>query len=206
MWLQQQKQFFFCTAQTVVFDIRAGTCPLPLMILIVVDEAHNACGDHALAVVVRQRLDVNPHFRLLALSATPGKGFTEVKNLVLALKIEKIVSLTREDPNVRKYVNQREETVIQVQPTAATGKLMALFNRVCEIPYRRLTETGMYLPGTVSDAAKFHDQALIAHIMLSRTEGFEYYVPALGASTATGEGRRLRRDGRHRRSHAIGTL
>ena len=58
--------------------------------LLVKDEAHRGTGDYAYAQVVRYMMAKNPHFRILALTATPGNNPEGVQRIVDSLHISHI--------------------------------------------------------------------------------------------------------------------
>jgi ERCC4-related helicase len=66
------KRVFFMTPQTMQNDLSTRICPAEKMACLVVDEAHRATGNYAFAQVVR--LIPHTHFRVLALTATPGSN------------------------------------------------------------------------------------------------------------------------------------
>lgn len=63
-------------------DPRDVTC-------LVVDEAHRASGDYAYCGVVRYLMSRNPHFRILALTATPGAKGEAVQAVIDNLHVRR---------------------------------------------------------------------------------------------------------------------
>ena len=68
----EQKRVFFATAQTVENDLRSGIVDPKSIVLLVLDEAHRATGNHSYVKVVEQIRKVNHSFRVLGLTATPS--------------------------------------------------------------------------------------------------------------------------------------
>lgn len=54
------------------------------------DEAHRATGDYSYNQVIRYMMAKNPHFRILALTATPGSDKEAVQTLIDGLHISRI--------------------------------------------------------------------------------------------------------------------
>lgn len=50
---------------------------------LIIDEAHKAKGNYAYCEVVKKLYCVNKHFRILALSATPGKDNNELIEVII---------------------------------------------------------------------------------------------------------------------------
>src|SRR5882757_1753898 len=57
---------------------------------ILLDEAHKGAGEYSYAKVVRFLMAKNPYFRVLALTATPGRTPDAVQAIVDALHISRI--------------------------------------------------------------------------------------------------------------------
>jgi ATP-dependent DNA helicase MPH1 len=70
----------------------------------VVDEAHKATGDYAYAQVVRYLMSKNAHFRVLALTATPGAKAEAVQAIVDSLHISHIEIRDENSIDLRRYM------------------------------------------------------------------------------------------------------
>jgi ATP-dependent DNA helicase MPH1 len=95
-----KRRVFYCTPQTVKNDLFKKKLDPTEVVCIVVDEAHKATGDYgtysdsgpanallisilaAYTEVVRYMMRKNPHFRLLALTATPGSNSEVVQSVI----------------------------------------------------------------------------------------------------------------------------
>lgn len=110
----QTKRIFYMTPQTLENDIRKGSCDPRDVVCIVVDEAHRARGRYAYGNVIGLLMEVNPHFRVLALSATPGKDSDSVQQVVDQLHINQIEIRTEEAIDVQRYVFRKREEIINV--------------------------------------------------------------------------------------------
>lgn len=86
------KRVFYCTPQVVWSDMNDNDINFPIndVKLIVVDEAHKAKGKYAYTEVVQSIWSRNKHFRVLALTATPGRTINDVCEVVQNLMISKI--------------------------------------------------------------------------------------------------------------------
>lgn len=78
----KDRRVFYCTPQTVTNDLKSGRLDASKVVLVVVDEAHRASGDYAYCTIVRYLMAKNPHFRLLALTATPGSKSETVQAVI----------------------------------------------------------------------------------------------------------------------------
>ena len=84
--LWKTKRVFFSTPQTVVNDISGLICDPRQIVCIVLDEAHRANGDcYAYNVLLKQINSASDHFRVIALSATPGKDPKSIQQVICML-------------------------------------------------------------------------------------------------------------------------
>lgn len=63
-------------------DLAKGILRPEDVICVVVDEAHRATGGYAYCVVIKWLMRFNPHFRVLALTATPGSDPERVQEVI----------------------------------------------------------------------------------------------------------------------------
>lgn len=75
--------------------------------LLTPDEAHKASGSYAYTTILAYMTARHPYFRVLALTATPGKDVPTVQGVVDALHISRIEIREAEAPEIRKYQNEK---------------------------------------------------------------------------------------------------
>ena len=102
--LWKEKRVFYCTPQTALSDIKSKILPMNDIVLIVIDEAHRATGNYDYVQVIQKLSQNSPDFRILALSATPGKDFEKVQEVVHNLLISRIEYKSEADLDVREYI------------------------------------------------------------------------------------------------------
>ena len=66
----------------------------------------------------------------VGLSATPGKNIENIREVVKALRISKIESRLDDDPEVKKYIHNREYEKIVVEPTSEINSVTVLFGKL----------------------------------------------------------------------------
>jgi ERCC4-related helicase len=127
---------FFCTPQLVDNDLTNGYCPAHKVAMVVIDEAHKATGNYAYTNVIEKLGRIQSHFRILALSATPGSTVEKVQTVVNNLRINAIEVRTEESMDVQEFsFGKRVQTVVTKlnYTEGATGvvpKTAATFCRV----------------------------------------------------------------------------
>lgn len=111
----KEKRIFFVTPQVVVSDMTDPSNEIAHNIkLLIVDEAHKAVGKYAYTQVVQYLQQVNRHFRILALSATPGKSVDSVAEIVQNLLISHIEVRSETSIDVVKYIHKKNIRTIVV--------------------------------------------------------------------------------------------
>ncbi|KAG1228252.1 hypothetical protein G6F68_007512 [Rhizopus microsporus] len=130
--LWKKKRVFFATPQTVQKDIISNTCPAEQVVCVVVDEAHKATGNYAYSEVVRRIAKKNEHFRVLALTATPGSNLDAVQDVISNLRITNVQIRTEESMDIREFSHGKniQNVIVRLDYTeGASGDLPALIAR-----------------------------------------------------------------------------
>ncbi|BGP57702.1 3'-5' DNA helicase [Rhodotorula sphaerocarpa] len=104
-WLT--KRVIYCTPQTVEHDLAKGRLDPRDVTCIVVDEAHRASGDYSYCGVIRYMMCRNPHFRVLALTATPGARGEAVQEVIDNLHIGRVEVRAEDSIDIRQYIHKK---------------------------------------------------------------------------------------------------
>lgn len=101
-----KKRVFYCTPQVVWSDLNDDEINFPIndVKLIVIDEAHKAKGKYAYTEVVQSIWSRNKLFRVLALSATPGRTMKDVCEVIQNLLISNVEVRRESSIDVVPYV------------------------------------------------------------------------------------------------------
>lgn len=110
------KRVFYCTPQVVWSDMNDNEIDFPFndIKLIVVDEAHKAKGKYAYTEVVQSIWSRNKYFRVLALSATPGRAMKDVCEVIQNLLISNVEVRKESSIDVAPYVFKKNIKTIVV--------------------------------------------------------------------------------------------
>uniref|UniRef100_A0A8C4LHC1 RNA helicase n=1 Tax=Equus asinus TaxID=9793 RepID=A0A8C4LHC1_EQUAS len=103
----RSKRVLFLTPQVMVNDLSRGSCPAAEIKCLVIDEAHKALGNYAYCQVVRELVKYTNHFRILALSATPGSDIKAVQQVITNLLIGQIELRSEDSPDILPYSHER---------------------------------------------------------------------------------------------------
>ncbi|KAH8317125.1 hypothetical protein KR074_001257 [Drosophila pseudoananassae] len=116
--LWASKRVFFVTPQVVHSDMLeaegGATFPFASVKLIVVDEAHRAKGRYAYTQVADSMMAHNRNFRMLALSATPGRNMEDVATVCQNLFISNLQVRWDTSIDVQPYIHRRTIRTIVV--------------------------------------------------------------------------------------------
>lgn len=140
--LWRSKRVFFATPQVVQSDMMTDPAdgaeyfPFNSIKLIVVDEAHRAKGRYAYTQVTNSLMARNQNFRVLALSATPGRNVDDVANVCRNLYISHVEVRCDDSIDVQPYVHQRSLRTIVVPLMDAIKEPRARLLQIID-PYLR---------------------------------------------------------------------
>jgi ERCC4-related helicase len=79
--LWKEKNVFFCTPQIFANDLQTRVCEAREIVCVIVDEAHKATSGYAYTIAIEELSKVHNHFRVLALSATPGSEARKIQSV-----------------------------------------------------------------------------------------------------------------------------
>ncbi|KAI0321123.1 hypothetical protein OF83DRAFT_1051753 [Amylostereum chailletii] len=138
-----EKRVFYMTPQTLENDLASDNCDARDIILLVIDEAHKGTGDYAYAKVVRCLMAKNPHFRVLALTATPGGNPDAVQRIVDALHISRIEIRDERSIDIRGYNNEKKVEQHIIQMNEGVVKIRDLLGKAMKPHINRLQSVGL---------------------------------------------------------------
>ncbi|NWU98325.1 FANCM protein, partial [Upupa epops] len=153
--LWTEKRVFFLTPQIMVNDLSRGTCPAVEIKCLVIDEAHKALGNHAYCQVVRELSKYTHHFRVLALSATPGSDTKAVQQVISNLLIAQIEVCAEDSPEIQPYSHQRQVEKIVVPLGEELVAIQSAYIRVLEAFAGRLIRVGVLARQDVPSLTKY---------------------------------------------------
>ncbi|KAF8446272.1 hypothetical protein L210DRAFT_3619974 [Boletus edulis BED1] len=167
MW--EEKRVFFMTPQTLINDLTTENCDPRDIILMVIDEAHKGTGDYAYAQVIRFLMAKNPHFRVLALTATPGSTPEAVQAIVDSLHISRIEIRDEGSIDLREYMHKKEVKQHVIKMSADIVHFQQLLKTVMESVVKPLVTSGVMEPLDVVKMHPYRATAIIQRIAAQRS-------------------------------------
>ncbi|CAD6884755.1 unnamed protein product [Tilletia controversa] len=144
----QTKRIFYMTPQTFENDLMSSSCDPRDVVCLVVDEAHRATGNYAYGCVVRHLMRYNRHFRVLALTATPGSKSEKVQEVIDSLHIGHIEIRSEDALDIRSYVHKKVENRIVVSPGPVVGPIQEAFGIMMRTYLDKAIGAGVLRSGT----------------------------------------------------------
>ncbi|XP_055624811.1 uncharacterized protein LOC129767689 isoform X2 [Toxorhynchites rutilus septentrionalis] len=140
--LWKSKRVFFVTPQVVQADIHAPGQHFPTdeIKLIVIDEAHKAKGRYAYTEVVKAIAETNKNFRILALSATPGRTLEDVAQVIQNLMIAHIEVRWENSIDVSPYSFKKNIQTVVIPLGVKITKIRDEYIQIVDPYVRRLLD------------------------------------------------------------------
>ncbi|XP_058443532.1 uncharacterized protein LOC131425567 [Malaya genurostris] len=169
--LWQEKRVFFVTPQVVQADLNnpEQNFPTDSVKLIVIDEAHKAKGRYAYTEVIRTISATNRNFRILALSATPGRTLEDVAEVIRNLLIAHIEVRWDNSIDVSPYTFKKNIRTIVIPLGPTLTKIRDDYICIVDPYVRRLLDANVISghSGSLSrgwllmEQKRFHEACLI---------------------------------------------
>jgi len=176
----QTADIVFSTPQCVANDLRKNLYNLNEVCLLIEDEAHRCIKNYDYNFIAQKYKSQSKNPRIVGLTASPGSESSKIKEICKNLSIKKVELRTRESPDVKQYLQEREfeKTFVEFPAEFQEIKhiLQELINRyVEELKSRKV------LFGPTNKTALIQLQKRISGV-LTRNPGHQNYNYMLGAS------------------------
>ncbi|PPQ76176.1 hypothetical protein CVT26_009353 [Gymnopilus dilepis] len=144
--LWEDRRVFFMTPQTLVNDVKANRCDVSSIVLLVIDEAHRATGDYAYNQAIRKITAMNPHFRVLALTATPGNNPEAIQRLIDGLHISRIEIRDENSLDLKQYIHTKHFAPHIIKPNEDLAKVKDHLVKLMDPHFKTLQKAGVLFP------------------------------------------------------------
>jgi len=145
----EQSQIIISTPQGFENDLINKRISLENVSLIIFDEAHHATGNYSYNFIANEYKKIKDHL-ILGLTASPGSTQETIEEVMDNLGIEAIEYRTKEDVDVKPYVQETDLTYIYVNFPAHMRKIKDSFdictkNRIRQLQSLKLFVGKMYV-------------------------------------------------------------
>uniref|UniRef100_F6QFV0 RNA helicase n=1 Tax=Callithrix jacchus TaxID=9483 RepID=F6QFV0_CALJA len=149
------KRVLFLTPQVMVNDLSRGACPAAEIKCLVIDEAHKALGNYAYCQVVRELVKFTNHFRILALSATPGSDIKAVQQVITNLLIGQIELRSEDSPDILAYSHERKVEKLIVPLGEELAAIQKTYIQILEAFAHSLIQRNVLMRKDISNLTKY---------------------------------------------------
>ncbi|XP_045655282.1 Fanconi anemia group M protein [Ursus americanus] len=151
----RSKRVLFLTPQVMVNDLSRGACPAAEIKCLVIDEAHKALGNYAYCQVVRELVKYTNHFRILALSATPGSDIKAVQQVITNLRIGQIELRSEDSPDILPYSHERQVEKLVVPLGEELAAIQKAYIQVLEAFASSLIQRNVLMRKDIPNLTKY---------------------------------------------------
>ncbi|CAD7704868.1 unnamed protein product [Ostreobium quekettii] len=151
----ESKRVFFCTPQVLERDMSKGFLDERKIVCLVVDECHRSIGNYATVKAVDMMKKENVKFRVVGLTATPGRSQQVVQEVMENLLINRVEFRSDEDAEVVLYTHERTVDVLTVKPNTHLAECYDLLHQVMRQVIRPLIDAKVYFNFDVERISRF---------------------------------------------------
>ena len=119
----------YATPQIIQFELERGNLDATRVSLIVFDEAHHARSKHSYCMITRMIAERSSQFRIVGLTATPGKDMASIQAVIYNLMISKVIYKDETDQDVAQYQHNTDVEIITVPLGGDETALSDLLNQ-----------------------------------------------------------------------------
>ncbi|KLO13943.1 P-loop containing nucleoside triphosphate hydrolase protein [Schizopora paradoxa] len=186
----EEKRVLYMTPQTLRNDLVNKLGDPMDIVLLVIDEAHKGTGDYAYAQVVRYLMQKNPHFRILALTATPGNKPETVQEIVDALHITHIEIRDENSSDLKRYVFEKIVNLHVIDLSDELKKLRDLLCKCIEPHLKKCRNNGIIYTQNPVMLSTFNCTASIGRVFneFKHCAGWAFWTLKYLAKLATAMG------------------
>ena len=173
-------QVIIATPQTIENDLKAQTYSLKDVSLLVIDEAHRAVGGYAYTYIASeyQTQSENPH--ILAMTASPGGDEDKVDAIKESLFIDKVISKSEDDPDVKPYLHEKEIVPLYLDLPDGLECISSIIIRAIQVRVKMLREMGTKISLSPS-MRELNSIKTSANKLIAEHNGTGYQISAIHA-------------------------
>jgi len=138
--LYKEADIVFSTPQTIRNDLENGTLHLADFYLCIFDEAHRCVGNYAYGFIANVYRHQSRNPLILALTASPGSQKMKIEEIKKKLFIDSIEIKTRDDSDVKEYVQEAKQVWIEVDLPPAMGAIKSYLEGIKNARIKKLMD------------------------------------------------------------------
>ena len=134
----QTAEIIFSTPQCIANDLKNYLYNLSDVSLLIIDEAHRCIKNYDYTKVVGLYKKQSANQRILGLTASPGHDSDKVKQIAKHLELDEIEVRTRDSPDVKPYLQEREYDKVEVSFPPELMEIRSLLKKIWDDKVEKL--------------------------------------------------------------------
>jgi ERCC4-related helicase len=136
-------EIIFSTPQCISNDLESNLYSLEDVSLLILDEAHRCLKNYSYTFVATKYKEQSKRPLLLGLTASPGSDADKIKEICNHLDIKEIELRTRDSPDVKPYLKEREFEKVEVPFPPEFQEIKILLQRIFDDNVNKLKERSL---------------------------------------------------------------
>ena len=165
MW--RSARIVVSTPQVIENDLLSRRIDLKGVSLVIFDEAHRAVGNYAYVYIAERYRREATSPLILGITASPGSESEKIADICTSLGIENIVTRTEDDPDVSRYVHERDIEWVRVTVPEELQKIKRSIEEVLKNRIDDLNKLGISSAKIDAKSSKKELLGLQASLMAS---------------------------------------
>jgi Fanconi anemia group M protein len=179
----QTADIIFSTPQCVANDLRKNLYGLKEVCLLIEDEAHRCIRNYDYNYVAQKYMEQAEHKRIIGLTASPGSETSKIREICKNLSIEEVELRTRESPDVKMYLQEREFEKVTVDFPPELEEIRQVLKKLFE-EYVEELKRRQVLYGPINKIALIELQKRIMATLSRGNKNFNYMLAASACAQA----------------------
>lgn len=138
------------TPQVIENDILYGSVDLSSVDLLIFDEAHKAVGAYSYVFVAQKYKEKRPDGLIIGMTASPGSEIDRIMEICRNLNIKNIEIRTKEDPDVKPYVQEMEVVWKKIELPYEFSRIINILKEALSERLKALKEAGAIESASIS--------------------------------------------------------
>ncbi len=173
--IYRNSDIIFSTPQTIRNDIKKNHLMLDNFSLLIVDEAHHAVGNYAYPYVAKVYMSQCKNPLILALTASPGASKIKIDEIKEKLFIRNIAIRTRDDTDVKPYLQHVREDFVTVEMTTPLKSIKQYLEGIKNARVKKLVDWKIINSSRLTKSVLIDIQKQLA----AKKTGFSYAAMSL---------------------------
>lgn len=136
----QRAEFIFSTPQCISNDLKKGLYDLSDVCLLIQDECHRCLKNYSYRIIAEKYNEQSLRPHVLGLTASPGSDKETIKKVCKNLGITAVEIRTRDSPDVKPYLQERDFEKIEVELPIEFEEIRQLMNELFNSKVKTLKE------------------------------------------------------------------